>query len=731
MPFIQLHKLSTYLLAFTGFLAVLLPNELHPLTWLIVLAGLGLSWRVQESSMQEASYRSLSTNLTVGLVVGLLLIGIVGIYPNPVLIACYILVILQLNKLFNRTAHRDYTQIYVLSFLMLTIGTILNNDITYAITFVFYVIFITWTLTLFHLRREIEGTYLMRHSEDLNEAEKVDISKILQSRRLVRGSYLGAISIIALFIFASSSIIFFLFPRIGFGLFFQRKRVGPRISGFSNKVNLGSFGKIRLNRAVVMRIELPNAKKVSPMLDHYWRGGSYDLYDGKSWKRSLRYNKLSRFYRPDEHHLAKIRPSDRNKVIKQVVYQEPMDVPILFGIDRVYKFSIPTNIPTRVRHMVPRVKIDMYSDRMTYSNLMAAGSSIRYNVWSVPNDRRPLSFRKVIFDKKIKKIFLQLPESLDKRIPALARDITRGETSTYGKIRAVQTYLQNNYKYSLQRSAPVGTPMADFLFRQKKGHCEYFSSAMAILLRTLDIPTRQVTGFYTARWNSYGKYYVVRQSDAHSWVEVFMPKGDWKRFDPTPSAPSLSQKRWWSFIEEYYDSLRLAWYKWIIEYDLENQLNALKQLRSTMARASQKFEGFSLSDWWKETKANPWVQLGLGGALFLFIGFIGWWLNVRRRSYPKTAKAVYHLATQLYMQALKLMDRKGIVRNDSETPSEFVTRVHEEHPHLSESLALMTEHYLELRYNPESKEAKHHIDGLYQSLEQVKLQLHSSDRSDA
>ncbi len=723
MPFLTLHKVCSFLLVATGFLAVLLPNELHPLSWLVVIVGVLVSWHFEPPRTNKKSYRQSCTVLTVFLVLALILLGVVGIYPNPILLACYILIVLQLNKLFNRNSSRDYLQLYVLSFLMLTIGTILNTDLGYAVTFLLYVIFITWTLTLFHLRREIEGTYLMRHSEDLNEAEKVDVSQILQSKRLIRGSFLGATSLIALTVFALSSVIFFLFPRIGFGLFFQRKRTGPRVSGFSNRVELGSFGRIRLSRAVILRIELPHQKKPVMRLPYYWRGASYDRYDGHSWKRSRRFYKAARFFSPSRHVIATIANDKQSQLIQQIIYQEPLDFPVLFGLGRPYVIDLPMNIPTRVRHMVPRVKLEQYSDSLSYSNILVQGSSLRYTVYSLPQDIRPAAFKPRLFAKHLKKMFLQLPPNLDSRIRRLALRITRGRMSHGDKARAVQLYLQNNFTYSLSRKPSQGPPLSDFLFQQKIGHCEYFSSAMAILLRTVKIPTRQVTGFYTASWNAYGKYYAVRQSDAHSWVEVYEPKYGWKRYDPSPTAPTVSTHGVWKTVEEYFDSLRLAWYKWVIEYDLENQIAFLRNMRKRMASASQQFNNLSISKWFQQVWSRPVVRLSILSLLLLLFGLIGFWRWRRKRSYPRTAKAVFFRATKIYRNALLILERNGFQRNPSETPHEFLSRLEEEGPHCFASMSLLTEHYLQLRYNPDNDNASSHLERLQFAFESLSTQV--------
>ena len=135
--------------------------------------------------------------------------------------------------------------------------------------------------------------------------------------------------------------------------------------------------------------------------------------------------------------------------------------------------------------------------------------------------------------------YLQLPEHLDPRIPELARKLADAEPSPYRRASAIQRYLTTQYGYTLQLpSQPPADPLADFLFHRRRGHCEYFASSMAVLLRTVGIPSRIITGFRGAQFNQINSTYIVRASDAHSWVEAFIPGAGWIAFDQLPPVPS-------------------------------------------------------------------------------------------------------------------------------------------------------------------------------------------------
>ena len=128
--------------------------------------------------------------------------------------------------------------------------------------------------------------------------------------------------------------------------------------------------------------------------------------------------------------------------------------------------------------------------------------------------------------------YLQLPR-LDPRMAPLAEQITAAADNNYDKAVALERYLRTHFGYTLQlgRSAHRD-PLAYFLFERKQGHCEYFASSMAVMLRTLGIPSRVVNGFRTGEFNDLTSQYLVRASNAHSWVEAYFPGHGWIRFDP-------------------------------------------------------------------------------------------------------------------------------------------------------------------------------------------------------
>ncbi len=163
------------------------------------------------------------------------------------------------------------------------------------------------------------------------------------------------------------------------------------------------------------------------------------------------------------------------------------------------------------------------------------------------------------------------PGPLDVRISKLAEEITASAPSNYDKAVALEQYLSTHYRYTLELPGSVPRdPLANFLFERKKGHCEYFASSMAVMLRSLRIPSRIVTGFRGGEFNDLTGQYVVRASDAHSWVEAYFPGSGWISFDPTPAGAAPARSGW-SRMELYVDAAASFWREWIINYDVSHQ----------------------------------------------------------------------------------------------------------------------------------------------------------------
>jgi protein-glutamine gamma-glutamyltransferase len=237
------------------------------------------------------------------------------------------------------------------------------------------------------------------------------------------------------------------------------------------------------------------------------------------------------------------------------------------------------------------------------------------------------------------------------------------------------------------------------LFESKRGHCEFYSTAMAVLLRTLDVPTRNVTGFIGGTYNRFGRYYAVRQGDAHSWVEVYLEGRGWTRFDPTPpsdAAPQSEISGALAFVRDFVEAAAQRWNRHVVGYDLKQQVHLLRSVRERYSeiRGSSQLGG---------ALGSPRrLALALGGLMLLAAGV--YWLRRQRRSEapPRERAAASEVnltqAVALYRSLDAVMAARTIGRAQSTPPLAHARALVElGHPAGPEILEL-TEIYVEARF---------------------------------
>ncbi|HOU93479.1 MAG TPA: transglutaminase domain-containing protein, partial [Polyangiaceae bacterium] len=183
--------------------------------------------------------------------------------------------------------------------------------------------------------------------------------------------------------------------------------------------------------------------------------------------------------------------------------------------------------------------------------------------------------------------YTALPPSITPRVAALAARWSAAATSPLERAKAIEAELRRAYRYDLESPSGLAeNPLDHFLFESRRGHCEFYSTAMAILLRTVGVPTRNVTGFASGTYNRFGGFYAVRQGDAHSWVEVFIDGSGWIRFDPTPTAaaePRSELAGAFAVLRELVEAAAQGWNRHVQDYDLDQQLGLLRGVRQGLA----------------------------------------------------------------------------------------------------------------------------------------------------
>ncbi|MEZ4368518.1 MAG: transglutaminase-like domain-containing protein [Kofleriaceae bacterium] len=266
-----------------------------------------------------------------------------------------------------------------------------------------------------------------------------------------------------------------------------------------------------------------------------------------------------------------------------------------------------------------------------------------------------------------------MPPEITERTRALAAELTAGATTDYDRVEALRSYLRTQLRYTLEQRDPRGQePIDFFLFDRRAGHCEYFASALAIMARTLGIPTRNVAGFLGGEWNEYDGYIAVRSGDAHSWVEVFYPTVGWVTVDPTPPAQDAlgrGSDGVLARISRFLDTLRFQWTRWVVDYDLASQLSLFKSVGSALKGGAQ------------DVRAQV-ARLGravrdhalLSGAVIAAIALLVW-ARARRRRSPGAAgggrdRRRRGAVAAAYLDARARLGRLGVGTDRAQTPRE-------------------------------------------------------------
>ena len=747
MRFHVIHKLLSYLLAVAAVGTLMTTGAVPlPTVALLLVAGVA-SWFVEPSTLLGRLLDKASLVFNIGALsfFALSLYEVIRSFPEPDLTPILNLVLfLLVYKLFHRRSNRDYLQLYILSFLVVLAGAWLAQGVVFVAGFAIYVVLATWTLILFHLRHEIEDNYLVKHLPE-SATEKVTAARVLNSRRVVGKSFFLVTGLVSMAVLAGAALVFAAVPRIGLGFLTGAVRRKMTIVGFSDEVTLGQHGVLSSsNDTVVLRVEVP---RLAAMTDEelrdrtisrlYWRGTVYDQYippqerlDVSSsggepvlgkWSRSGT-NLLSTILRrvdmttgnqvhvvvspqapgPATEGVKKLMPTWE----KQVIQVLGLSTPVAFALDRpmAYEMTPPAlgSFVTTGFHPRWSGEVALHTARVLPSGRETAlpefngGQYVAYSRIGPRLDENAGLPQEDVPEDQLRP-YLAVPRSLSQRVIDLGKQITKDAATPIDKVTAVMQWLKTTHRYTvdLKRDTRVVDPLEDFLFHQKTGHCEYFASSAAILLRIGGIPTRYVNGFLGGEWNDLGKHLTVPHNRAHSWVEAYLGKPGWVRVDATPVLLRISRM---GRIRQVLDSIELFWSRWVIQYDASRQIDIAKrigrQLGMEKARRGRRGPAAYLPD--KKTVAG--VVIGLAVVLTAWRVARKW----RRRGpksrglarVPRGGPPVF----RLYQKTLDRLSKRGWTRRLSETPTEFATRLNAAKVYGVDAVERLTELYVGARY---------------------------------
>jgi protein-glutamine gamma-glutamyltransferase len=320
---------------------------------------------------------------------------------------------------------------------------------------------------------------------------------------------------------------------------------------------------------------------------------TFDHYDGRTWRDSGKGR--ARLVRPRGGDAIVLGETEvPTKLTRQTFYLEPLDTSTIFAASRPV-------LLTGLGAVWKDESDSLWTHNHAFSRLVYVVESDA----RVPREAELRADDSRVYPSDILTRYTQLPELRDRRMDRLAADLTRGAGTTIEIARRIEHHLRTAYGYSLDLKCSGADPVACFLFETREGHCEYFATAMTLLLRARGIPARLVNGFQMGEYSPLSDSYTVRQSDAHTWVEVYFPEQGWVTFDPTPAAGQGNYDAgWMAVLRGYGDAVEMFWLENVIGFGTNEQAMMLFSARRWLAAYQNEAEEMWAR--WKE-RAGGWV----------------------------------------------------------------------------------------------------------------------------
>ena len=693
-------ELALYLLVLTGFATLASTGGLDLPSVLLVSTALAVRGYLLAKKRRFVISERWTTPLSIVYFVFFALDYFVvsrGFLPATIHLALFGLVV----RTFSIRRERDHITLAILSFLMVLAAAVLTVDSIFLFSFAAFMLMAVATFVLMEMRRSgMAASIHARHSSDPHEHRHLAFSLARFSPALM------------LMILIGGAALFFVMPRMSAGYLGGYSYGTDFASGFSDRVQLGQIGQIQQSNSVVMHIQIEGDQ--TGRYNLHWRGVSLANFDGHVWSnpkiQSLLHRQSDTSFAVPHHGEAPRSYAtanlERERLIRYKVLMEPIGTNVFFlapwalsvrGDYRVlagdsggavYNFDF--------QHAISRYDAVSNVATPTAAELRAAGRNY-------PDD---------ITD------YLRLPQ-LDPRVQRLASQITRSGKTEYDRASTIENYLRTNFGYSLQLSQITPTdPIANFLFERKQGHCEYFASSMAVMLRTIGIPSRVVNGFRSDEFNDVTGSYIVRAKDAHSWVEAYFPGYGWQTFDPTP-AGNVGPPQGWGRLELYMDAMASFWRDWVISYDSSNQYElshgAITSSRGLWeeARLWARSHYRSLLEWAErsqrrvEHSPRSGALIGAVAAIALLLlanlrRITKWlqeaWLGAHPEKSPQQAASLW------YARMARVLARHGMKKDRGETAQEFVRKI--DHQRLRTPVEQFTSVYESARFGNSAEDAE-------------------------
>lgn len=573
----------------------------------------------------------------------------------------------------------------------------LTDSILFPPLLAVFLVATTWTLLVHTLRSE---------AIEAHDAER--LSTTINTGLIRTTLFASAVSIVL------ALVLFVVLPRMRSSMIRGGLGGEMSLSGFSDKVELGTIGRIRQDHTVVLRVETISGNAPERSMA-YWRGLAFDRFDGREWSITPISDLRNRHHVPGSPRFGVelFGGTDESTVVQRVI-REPVEAGVIFGLGHIKKLDGPLDFleydlnlgvyaPGQEEH---RVRYTVWTDNRVWNE-----DTLRTDRSAPPRDRgQP--------PRDDGRRYLDLPD-LDPAVAALAERLTADAGSDADRARAIERHLRSVGSYTdtpPDMGAAAGqSPVERFLLGELSGHCEYFASGMVVLARSVGLQSRLVNGFAGGRENRLGGFVELARSDAHAWVEVHYEDAGWVRYDPTPPDLRLRSELLTAGeqLAQLFSVIEIWWFQRVVDFDSSDQMRALKSIwaawRSFRSTTTTQVdgEGSSISKWSPDAEV-PWDTIGLIGAIAMLS------IALARRKKNQTSGPV---VPKTYTRALRLLARRGLRRPAHSTARGFAREASRSLSSAgATAFSALTEAYLAERFGGAAAGPTAHLEALKQAL---------------
>jgi len=477
-------------------------------------------------------------------------------------------------------------------------------------------------------------------------------------------------------------ILFVLFPRIPGPLWELPDDSKSARSGLSDTMSPGNISQLIQSNEVAFRVKFKD--KPPPQNKLYWRAMVLWHFDGRNWEQGK--------HNPNPSPTIE----GNRQTVEYTVTLEPHDEKYLFALD------IPTTTPEN----------SIYTADFLLRSKRKIESLYQYSLNSVLEYK----IQKKPFPWEIN-AGLKIPAAGNPESIAMAQEWKREFHDPISIINhALKYFNKNEFAYTLRPPLTPGFNSVDqFLFESKQGFCEHYASSFTFLMRAAGIPARVVIGYQGGELNPINQFLTVRQADAHAWSEVWLKNRGWVRVDPTASiAPERVEKNLDAALDSnayrpfymridsgtlkqlrlYWDAVDNSWKQWVVGYDSKLQHKFLSSIFN---------------------KDMGLYDIAIAMIVIMFLASLAITLYL----FKLTPKTVIDPVQKIYAQFCRKLSKKGLIRNIHEGPIDFSLRATESFPEQKDSIELITQIYINLRFK--SRDSNKLSEKMKQMVKSLKL----------